>query len=345
MCLRGTGVFRYSLMNQKMPPLKQLRHWLHLLGVQEGTLSHKEKFVSAGGGFFGVFIVAVISQSFLDGTGALLITASIGASAVLLFAAPHGVLSQPWPLVASHCISALVGVICAQTIPNIALASAIAVALAILFMHYLRCIHPPGGATALTAVIGGSSVQELGYQFILSPVMLNVTAILVCAIVFNAFFPWRRYPAFWGREKRHAALRAEQGPIAHEDFVSALKEINSFVDITEDDLLLIYELVTKAHAEGHMHAAQLHLGGYYSNGCYGDEWSVRQIVDESSEPDPAARKVIYKTVAGAGKRVTGCITRVEFAAWAKHEVFRDDKSWKRVLPESRENQDSATEPE
>lgn len=313
-------------MTQRTSPLKQLRHWLHLLGVQEGTLSHKEKFVSALGGFFGILLAAIISRQFIDGGDALLLTASIGASAVLLFAAPHGVLSQPWPLVASHCISALIGVACAQTIPNTLLAAALAVSLAILLMHYLRCIHPPGGATALTAVIGGPALQDLGYQFVLTPVMLNVAAILVCAIIFNAFFPWRRYPAFWGREKRHASLKNEPESIAHEDFLSALKEINSFVDISEDDLLLIYELVTKARVQGHMQATALHLGGYYSNGRYGDEWSVRQIVDESNEPDPAARKVIYKTVAGAGKRVTGCVTRTEFASWAKHEVFRDDKS-------------------
>ncbi|MBI3771889.1 MAG: HPP family protein [Gammaproteobacteria bacterium] len=326
-----------------MSPTKHLRHWLHLLGVQGGTLSHKEKFVSALGGFLGIFVVAVISRHSLNGTDALFITASMGASAVLLFAVPHGVLSQPWPLVASHFISALVGVVCAQTIPNTFLAGATAVALAILLMHYLRCIHPPGGATALTAVIGGPALHDLGYQFVLSPVMLNVVAILVCAIVFNAFFPWRRYPAFWGREKKHTASAATQESISHEDFLNALKEINSFVDVTEDDLLLIYELVTKARAQGHMQATQLHLGGYYSNGCYGDDWSVRQIVDESSEPDPAARKVIYKTVAGSGKRSTGCITRAEFASWAKHEVFRDDKHWKRILPESSKDQKTGHE--
>lgn len=313
---------------------KHLRQWSHLLGIQEGNLSHTEKLISALGGFIGIVLVAFINQYFLGDTAALFLTASMGASAVLLFAVPHGALSQPWPLIASHFLSALVGVTCAQLIPNELWAGALAVGLAIALMHYLRCIHPPGGATALTAVVGGPALHDLGYQFVLTPVLLNAAIILTCAVAFNALFPWRRYPAHWGRMKKQSTQTTETGQeiVSHDDILAALSEINSFVDITEDDLLLIYELVAKARTQGQMQAADLRSGGYYSNGRYGAEWAVRQIIDESSETNPAKRKVIYKTVAGAGKTSTGCITRAEFAAWAKYEVFSDDKNWQRLLP-------------
>jgi CBS-domain-containing membrane protein len=61
-------------------------------------------------------------------------------------------------------------------------------------MHYLNCLHPPGGATALSAVIGGQAVHQLGYQYLLTPVLLNVVTLLLIAIVFNYPFRWRRYP-------------------------------------------------------------------------------------------------------------------------------------------------------
>ena len=144
-----------------------------------------------------MFGVALISQSQLGLAGSAAIIASMGSSAVLLFAVPHGPLSQPWPVFGGHLVSALVGVTCVKLIPEPMLAAAIAVALAIGAMHYLRCIHPPGGATALGAVVGGDVVHQLGYQFVVTPVMLNATTILLVALLFNAPFGWRRYPAAW----------------------------------------------------------------------------------------------------------------------------------------------------
>ena len=62
-----------------------------------------------------------------------------------------------------------------------------AVGLAVGAMHYLRCIHPPGGATALAAVIGGSEINALGYHYLIMPILINVLAILLLAVFFNAF--------------------------------------------------------------------------------------------------------------------------------------------------------------
>jgi len=127
------------------------------------------------------------------------------------------------------------------------LAGSLAVSAAIGFMYYLRCIHPPGGATPISAVIGGEAVHELGYQYVLTQILLNVIIILLVAIIFNYAFAWRRYPAFLHKPPPSTPTQPEAHTpyIAHEDFVYALSEIDSFIDIDERDLLRIYDLATK----------------------------------------------------------------------------------------------------
>ncbi|MDH5395191.1 MAG: HPP family protein, partial [Gammaproteobacteria bacterium] len=152
------------------------------------SVSTAEKLASTVGGVVGIFLIAWISFQFTGASGAALIVPSMGASAVLLFGVPHGQLSQPWALFGGHISSAIVGVTCYQLIPNIFVAAALAVGLAIGLMHVLRCLHPPGGATALAAVIGGSAINELGYWYLFNPVLLNVVIIFITAIIMNGFF-------------------------------------------------------------------------------------------------------------------------------------------------------------
>ena len=208
---------------------------------------------------------------------------------------------------------------------------ALAVGLAIAVMHYLRCIHPPGGATALSAVVGGASVEVLGYQFVLTPVLLNVLVLFLVAVIFNYPLAWRRYPAGL-KPLAEAGSLAAKPPISHEDLVYALSELDSFIDVSEQDLLTIYELATKRAQAGNYTPEDLRLGHYYSNGKYGTEWSVRCIIDESAGDRRSGGMVIFKVLAGDGRRTTGVATREEFARWAKHEVFRDDANWRRTKP-------------
>lgn len=164
------------------------------LGIGADSAGHLEKWVSAAGGLAGLTGVMLISQTQLGAAGSVGLVASMGASAVLSFAVPHGPLSQPWAVLGGHLVSAGVGVACTKLIPDPTLAGPVAVALAIGAMHYLRCIHPPGGATALSAVVGGETVHQLGFQYVMTPVLLNAIVILVVAVVFNYPFRWRRYP-------------------------------------------------------------------------------------------------------------------------------------------------------
>ena len=163
--------------------------------MESTPVSHTERIVSAAGGFAGILVLLLISNHFVGMDDAGFVVASMGSTAVLLFAVPHGALSQPWAVTGGHVTSAIIGVTCAQFVPVPFLAAALAVGLAIGAMHYLHCMHPPGGATAMWMVVGGPGVQSLGYQAVFTPVLVSVLVILAAAVIFNYPFEWRRYPA------------------------------------------------------------------------------------------------------------------------------------------------------
>jgi len=225
-----------------------LKNWRALLGIEPSATSHRERLISALGASISIMIVYAVTDALLGPGNIVLMAAPIGATALLLFAAPHSALSQPWPVMGGYAISTALGVCCALLVPNQAVASGLAVGLAVAAMYYLRCLHPPGGAMALLAVIGGEQVHRLGFHFVLVPAMANVAIILLVAIAFNALLPWRRYPAVFARRTpQPLPLAGGYEAISHEDFVYALTQVESFIDVSEDDLLRIYALATGRH--------------------------------------------------------------------------------------------------
>lgn len=231
-----------------------LRWWSNWQSQDTHPASHGEKLLSALGALFGILGLLLISHGVLDAEGAALVVASMGASTVLLFAAPHSPMSQPWPVLGGHLLSATVGVTCVLFISDMLTAAAVAVSLAIAVMYYSRCLHPPGGATALAVVLGGEQVHALGYAFLVTPVLINVLALVSVAMIFNAPFLHRRYP-LWiarlgpvGEAKADGKTQGEKLMIAHSDLVYALSQIDTFIDISEEDLLEIYRLATR-HAQ------------------------------------------------------------------------------------------------
>ncbi len=222
-----------------------INRFLDLIGFNRRTVSHRERLITSFGGFCGILGVYFVSDALMDAQGAAMIVASMGASAVLLFAVPHSALAQPWNVVAGHLLSAIIGVSCAYFISDTLIAAALSVGCAIAVMHYLRCIHPPGGATALSAVIGGPAAQAMGYGYVLQPVLINTIVILCIAILFNALFDYFRYPALHTKAEKQTKTQPDHyPPIAHADLVYALSQIDTLVTVSEKDLLSIYELAT-----------------------------------------------------------------------------------------------------
>ncbi len=166
------------------------------------------------------------------------IVAPLGASAVLIFAVPASPLAQPWPVIGGNVISALVGITVFQAVPHPALAAGLAVGTAILVMSLLRCLHPPGGAAALTAVIGGAPVHEAGYAFAFLPVGINSVLLVLIGIAFHAL-AGRSYP------HRPAAIPADPAGLHPSDIDAALEEMDESFDISPADL---QALLTRAEA-------------------------------------------------------------------------------------------------
>ncbi|NQV31716.1 MAG: HPP family protein [Phycisphaeraceae bacterium] len=153
------------------------------------------------GAFLGIYLIAALGRCCeLISIDSLFLIGSFGASAVLAYGAPLAEFSQPRNLVGGHVISASVGVtvLMLSGEPSI-LASSLAVSLSIVAMHLTRTLHPPGGATALIAVIGGESVRSLGYTYVLCPVLIGALMMLLVALLVNNLSsnPKRHYPVYW----------------------------------------------------------------------------------------------------------------------------------------------------
>jgi CBS domain-containing membrane protein len=157
-----------------------------IIGLKR-VMGEKEFIISIVGAFIGTLIASFFSNMILEAEETPLLLASTGASAILLFSLPFSPVSQPWNLVGGHLASAVVGVACYQFVPNELLAASLSIPLSMLFMHHLRCMHPPGGATAITAVIGGSNVHALGYAFVIIPVFVNAIILLSIAMAIATF--------------------------------------------------------------------------------------------------------------------------------------------------------------
>lgn len=179
-----------------------IEKWLAVLPACARKPEHLENWLAGVGGFIAMVAVIAVAMQFGNKGGALLVATSMGASALLLFALPHGDLSQPWNVIGGHSVSALIGVACATWVPDGLLAAALALALSMVAMRYLVCMHPPGGATALTAVLGADSMLELGFYYVVMPVLSGAVTLVAVAIVYNYLFPWRRYPATLARITR-----------------------------------------------------------------------------------------------------------------------------------------------
>lgn len=156
-----------------------------------------------------------------------LVVAPLGASAVLVFAVPSSPMAQPWPVIGGNIISTLVGVGIYKAIPDIGVAATIAVGLAILVMSLLRCLHPPGGASALTAVIGTDAIHLLGFEFALMPVAINSISLVLAGLLFHRLSA-HSYP--------HRPAPVVDSGLHLADIDAALEDMHESFDISREDL-------------------------------------------------------------------------------------------------------------
>lgn len=207
------------------------RRWLRELLPPSPGADWRERLRVVVGAALGIFATALVCRAFSDaGTSWPWLVAPLGASAVLVFAVPSSPLAQPWSVVAGNTLSTLVGIACVHWVGSPELAAALAVGLSIALMFALRCLHPPGGASALMVALSG--VQDL--QFALTPVLVNSVLLVAIGMVYNSATrrPYPHSPFSAGADQ----ARDDEAEAVDADLDAVLARYNQVLDIGRDDL-------------------------------------------------------------------------------------------------------------
>jgi len=225
---------------------------LDVLLPARASVSQRERLRAGAGALLGILATGLASAALVDSpVTALWLMAPMGASAVLLFGVPASPLAQPWSIVGGNLVAALIGVCCARWIGAPTLAAAAAIFFAIGAMFALRCLHPPSGAVALTAVLGGPEVRAAGFGFVLAPVALNTVLLLVVAVLWNNA-TGRRYPHGQQLEPARPHRTADAPPTERlgftpADLAAATRDYDQVLDVSADDLVALFHR-TEMHA-------------------------------------------------------------------------------------------------
>ena len=263
-------------------------------------VDNKELWRAFFGASLGLAVTAVFSRWLLDGSVPVTwLVAPMGASAIIVFALPASPMAQPWAVLGGNAVSALAGVMCANAIADPALAATAAVGSALALMFLLRCLHPPGGATALLAVI----LHMTSYKFALFPVLLNAGLLVIVGVFYNNL-TGRRYPH---RPNLAVAPPTEFNRFSSDDLDVALARYNQILDVSRDDLTALLH-----HAE--LAAYQRNLGDLR---C-ADIMSPDPLAVQFGTPLDEAwrlmrqRKVKALPVIDRSRRIVGIVTLADF---------------------------------
>ena len=206
---------------------------------------------TALGALVGIMITGLITRATMgEGSLAPMLIAPMGASAVLLFAAPSSPLAQPWSILAGNCIAAAIGVTIAGLVGDPILAAALALSLAIGAMIATQSLHPPSGAVALTAVLGGPEVLEIGYGFVFWPVAVNSLVLVIAAMAFNRL-TGRVYPAVPVKSADDSA-RSGLLDVQPTDVKAVLRQYDEIVNVAPE---VLEELLEQAQIRAFQRSA------------------------------------------------------------------------------------------
>lgn len=213
------------------------REFLYNFLPERTHVQWRERALSGFGALLAILVVVGLSPSLLPAP--FYVIAAVGASSVLIFALPASPLAQPWSVFGGYVVSATIGVVMARWVPSEAVAAALAVAGAIVAMLTLRCLHAPAGAVALFAVIGGESIRDLGFAYVLTPVAANAALLLTVGVLYNNLIPGRCYPRPHPElsvgEPDFAAAPTQSG-LSHEDLSAILEEYGHPLQIGGEEL-------------------------------------------------------------------------------------------------------------
>ncbi len=151
--------------------------------------------------FIGVSAVAVPMHLGVRPEDMFLLIGPLGASAALVFGAPEAPFAQPRNVVFGQMICAATGVAWYKLghllSLDVWLTAPCAVSTAIMAMLATGTMHPPGGGTALLAVIGGASVHDLGWLFAVAPCGTSASVLVITGVVTHNMIGTYKYPSRW----------------------------------------------------------------------------------------------------------------------------------------------------
>ncbi|RYF14989.1 MAG: HPP family protein [Comamonadaceae bacterium] len=211
--------------------------WLRALAPAQLAAGGRDAWLGTLGAGAALLLTEWLGRQLLGESSSWFI-APLGATAVLLFGLPASPLAQPWPVFGGSVMSAAIGVACCHWLGATPAVAAVAGAAATGAMFALRCLHPPAGAVAMTAVLGGPAIQQLGFGFAAWLVPAGAASLLLAAYVFNNL-AGRRYP-HRGAARPHPHATADPLPsarlLAKEDFDAAMASYGEVLDVGVDDL-------------------------------------------------------------------------------------------------------------
>lgn len=180
---------------------------------KETLVDFKEHWWTFVGSFTGISLIGLMNSTFLELKDNLFLIGSFGASSVLLYGVINSPLAQPRNVIGGHLLSAIIGVTITKFSPlPLWFNAGLAVSVSIVVMQITKTLHPPGGATALIAVIGSNPIKELGYFYIISPITTGIVILLVVALIANNITSKRSYPTnkHWYKLWRKRYLRGSK---------------------------------------------------------------------------------------------------------------------------------------
>lgn len=187
-----------------MPVKKLKRHYRQTKYVlyRETLIDFREHFWAFLGSFIGLGIIAFLQYGNLPKQDLVFLIGSFGASCVLVYGVIESPLAQPRNLIGGHLVSAIIGVSVQKIFPELLwIAAPLAVSLSIVLMQFTKTLHPPGGATALIAATASPELRDLGFFYVISPVLSGCIILLVIALIFNNLTSKRKYPSETARRK------------------------------------------------------------------------------------------------------------------------------------------------
>lgn len=234
--------------------MKAWSRWRAWLLADTPALSAGERGRAAVGALLGIGLCGLLLHAL---PGPRWLIAPVGASAVILFALSHSPLAQPWSVVGAYLFATLAGLFSVHALPLAPMAAGVAVGASIWLTARFNCIHPPAGALALLLVLDGPHELEASISFI-GVIAANVFGMLGAAVLINNLLLGRRYPYRAQPSTANVHQTQDKPPLArisltHADLDSAVRELDTFIDVQEEELIRLYNLAVG-------HAFDRHIG-------------------------------------------------------------------------------------